>query len=109
MAPSILQSLLMTSMAALVSANVMKYPEVVPGPGLPSLEEVGLTSAQLYQMGMPKSRKLTNRTISQSQYLNHAKSHLHLLFLPPPPLTLDVALLILPMPMSMTLSPATTT
>ncbi|CEJ82905.1 hypothetical protein VHEMI02946 [[Torrubiella] hemipterigena] len=54
MAP-ILQSLLMASMAVLVFANVMKYPEVVPGPSLPSLEEVGLTSAQLYQMGRPKS------------------------------------------------------
>ncbi|TFK68300.1 hypothetical protein BDN72DRAFT_960370 [Pluteus cervinus] len=30
------------------SGNV--YPEVVPGPGLPSLKELGLTSEQLYKM-----------------------------------------------------------
>jgi hypothetical protein len=32
------------------------YPEVIPGPGLPSLAELGLTSAQLYQMGTPKGK-----------------------------------------------------
>lgn len=31
----------------------LPYPEVIPGPGLPSLAELGLTSAQLYNMGMP--------------------------------------------------------
>ena len=37
--------------AAAVSAPVVEkiYPEVVPGPGLPSLASIGLTSAQLYQ------------------------------------------------------------
>jgi hypothetical protein len=32
-------------------------PEVIPGPGLPSLESLGLTSADLYAMGMPQIRK----------------------------------------------------
>ena len=31
------------------------YPEVVPGPGLPSLAELGLTSAQLYEMPVDHS------------------------------------------------------
>jgi hypothetical protein len=26
------------------------YPEVIPGPGLPSLESLGLTSKELYEM-----------------------------------------------------------
>lgn len=30
------------------------YPEVIPGPGLPSLASLNLTSAELYQMGLPK-------------------------------------------------------
>jgi hypothetical protein len=30
------------------------YPEVIPGDGLPSLAELGLTSAQLYEMEVPK-------------------------------------------------------
>jgi hypothetical protein len=29
------------------------YPEVVPGPGLPTLAELNITSAQLYEMGPP--------------------------------------------------------
>ncbi|KAM3482145.1 hypothetical protein MY5147_000264 [Beauveria neobassiana] len=33
-----------------VLAGTVKYPEVVPGPGLPSLESLGLTSEQLYTM-----------------------------------------------------------
>jgi hypothetical protein len=32
------------------------YPEVIPGDGLPSLAELGLTSAQLYEMGTPKGK-----------------------------------------------------
>ncbi|KAF2855638.1 hypothetical protein T440DRAFT_513742 [Plenodomus tracheiphilus IPT5] len=31
------------------------YPRVVPGPGLPSLESLGLTTAQLYEMPLPKN------------------------------------------------------
>ncbi|KAK3299464.1 uncharacterized protein B0H64DRAFT_100563 [Chaetomium fimeti] len=30
------------------------FPEVIPGPGLPSLADLGLTSAQLYKMPTPK-------------------------------------------------------
>ena len=33
---------------------VQSYPEVIPGPGLPSLESLNLTSAQLYEMPLPK-------------------------------------------------------
>ncbi|KAM3447400.1 hypothetical protein MY3296_008751 [Beauveria thailandica] len=33
-----------------VLAGTVQYPEVVPGPGLPSLESLGLTSEQLYTM-----------------------------------------------------------
>lgn len=50
-----LQSIVFASLVAIATAGVTKYPEVVPGPGLPSLAELGLTSAQLYQMGTPKS------------------------------------------------------
>lgn len=32
---------------------VISYPEVIPGPGLPSLASLGLTSAELYNMKMP--------------------------------------------------------
>jgi hypothetical protein len=32
------------------------YPEVIPGPGLPSLAELNITSAQLYEMGLPEGR-----------------------------------------------------
>ena len=37
----------------MVEGLAITYPEVVPGPGLPSLAELGLTSAELYNMGMP--------------------------------------------------------
>lgn len=33
------------------------YPEVIPGPGLPSLAELGHTSAQLYQMSPDEGMK----------------------------------------------------
>ncbi|KAM0666550.1 hypothetical protein ACQRIU_004405 [Beauveria bassiana] len=33
-----------------VLAGTVQYPEVVPGPGLPSLESLGLTSEDLYKM-----------------------------------------------------------
>ena len=32
------------------------YPEVIPGEGLPSLAELGLTSAQLYNTELPGKR-----------------------------------------------------
>ncbi|CEJ82904.1 hypothetical protein VHEMI02945 [[Torrubiella] hemipterigena] len=50
-----LQSIVVASLVAIAAAGETKYPEVVPGPGLPSLAQLGLTSAQLYQMGTPKS------------------------------------------------------
>ncbi|KAJ2980575.1 hypothetical protein NQ176_g2556 [Zarea fungicola] len=42
------------SLAAAAPAAESKYPEVIPGPGLPSLESLGLTSEQLYTMPIPK-------------------------------------------------------
>jgi len=41
---------------ALPSIEISKarsYPEIIPGRGLPSLESLGLTSADLYERGMP--------------------------------------------------------
>jgi hypothetical protein len=38
-------------------------PEVIPGPGLPSLAELGLTSAQLYEMGTPKGNNKSESPI----------------------------------------------
>ncbi|UNI21109.1 hypothetical protein JDV02_007127 [Purpureocillium takamizusanense] len=38
---------------ALVRGLAVSYPEVIPGPGLPSLAELGVTSAELYSMGLP--------------------------------------------------------
>ena len=35
--------------------DAIKTPEVVPGPGLPSLKELGITSAELYKIGRPDS------------------------------------------------------
>lgn len=36
--------------APLVAALATQFPEVIPGPGLPSLAELGLTSKDLYTM-----------------------------------------------------------
>jgi hypothetical protein len=33
------------------------YPEVIPGPGLPSLAKLNITSAQLYEMGVPEGKQ----------------------------------------------------
>ncbi|KAF2132495.1 hypothetical protein P153DRAFT_308806 [Dothidotthia symphoricarpi CBS 119687] len=38
-----------------------EYPEVVPGPGLPSLESLGLTTAQLYEMPVPEKSALPSK------------------------------------------------
>lgn len=35
--------------------EALKTPQVIPGPGLPSLKELGLTSADLYKIGRPDS------------------------------------------------------
>lgn len=32
------------------------YPELIPGPGLPTLAELNLTSAQLYNMKLDRSK-----------------------------------------------------
>ncbi|OAQ64491.1 hypothetical protein VFPPC_05757 [Pochonia chlamydosporia 170] len=37
----------------LAAGAAIAQPEVVPGPGLPSLEQLGLTSAELYSLGKP--------------------------------------------------------
>ncbi|KAL2193686.1 hypothetical protein P885DRAFT_63679 [Corynascus similis CBS 632.67] len=37
-----------------VMAAPKVYPEVIPGPGLPSLAQLNLTSSQLYEMDLPK-------------------------------------------------------
>ncbi len=37
-----------------VMAAPKVYPEVIPGPGLPSLAELNVTSAQLYELGIPE-------------------------------------------------------
>ncbi|CEJ93333.1 hypothetical protein VHEMI08926 [[Torrubiella] hemipterigena] len=51
---AIIQSSLILALAgAAAAAATAKYPEVKPGPGLPSLAELGITSAELYQMGKP--------------------------------------------------------
>lgn len=41
-----------------VLAGAVEYPEVIPGPGLPSLESLGLTSEQLWTM--PQKRTSPN-------------------------------------------------
>jgi hypothetical protein len=52
------------AVSALPTAETI-YPEVIPGPGLPSLAELGLTSAQLYTM-KPECRQ-PSIYISQAQ------------------------------------------
>jgi hypothetical protein len=37
-----------------VMAAPKVYPEVIPGPGLPSLAELNITSAELYEMEIPE-------------------------------------------------------
>lgn len=41
-----------TSMAAPVEGTA--YAEIIPGPGLPSIEELGLTLAELYETPAPQ-------------------------------------------------------
>ncbi|KAL2192582.1 hypothetical protein P885DRAFT_47343 [Corynascus similis CBS 632.67] len=40
-----------------VLATPKVYPEVIPGPGLPSLAELNTTTAELYEMGLPEGKK----------------------------------------------------
>ena len=63
MAPKALVSLLLATMAfslvqsaALPAEATTVYPEVIPGPGLPSLASLGLTSADLYNRKIEDNR-----------------------------------------------------
>jgi hypothetical protein len=48
------------------------YPEVIPGPGLPSLAELNVTSAQLYELGIPEGTvKKDNRERSRGNPSHH--------------------------------------
>jgi hypothetical protein len=51
------------SMLTMINALTKNYPEVIPGPGLPSLEELGLTSEDLYTKPLPP---LINTTVEIS-------------------------------------------
>jgi hypothetical protein len=59
MAPTTLMSaFLLLKLFSLGAASAIPdtekvYPEVIPGPGLPSLASLGLTSAQLHTMPLP--------------------------------------------------------
>lgn len=46
--------------ATAVSAVGKVYPEVIPGPGLPSLAELGLTSEELYTMKTDLSKETSS-------------------------------------------------
>ncbi|KAF1846668.1 uncharacterized protein K460DRAFT_417705 [Cucurbitaria berberidis CBS 394.84] len=53
-----LASLQAVSATPIVEARE-KYPDVIPGPGLPSLESLGLTTAKLYEMPRPEPPEMT--------------------------------------------------
>jgi hypothetical protein len=60
---SVLSSLILlqvTSASPLQARDTTQYPEVIPGPGLPSLEALGLTTAQLYETPLPPARTSTS-------------------------------------------------
>ncbi|AEO64288.1 uncharacterized protein THITE_2126654 [Thermothielavioides terrestris NRRL 8126] len=42
------------------------YPEVIPGPGLPTLAELNLTTAQLYELGRPNTTALLRHGVTLS-------------------------------------------
>jgi hypothetical protein len=44
-------------------------PEVIPGPGLPSLESLGVTSAELHAMGLPDSMSPITMTLTSHSQL----------------------------------------
>ena len=54
MANFLISSLLSLASLQGTMAAPKVYPEVIPGPGLPSLAELNLTSAQLYEMKTPE-------------------------------------------------------
>lgn len=43
----------LASLKMAMGLAITTYPEVVPGPGLPSLAALGVTSVELYSMGWP--------------------------------------------------------
>jgi hypothetical protein len=47
--------LLTTTSGSVIATQEHAYPEVVPGPGLPSLASLGLTTADLYNMPLPSA------------------------------------------------------
>lgn len=53
--------LLLLLPALCFSAPARKYPEVIPGPGMPSLESLGVTSEYLYNLAISKAGELTAR------------------------------------------------
>jgi hypothetical protein len=67
MAPSIKMTQFLTSFLLglasfqAVTAVPKVYPEVIPGPGLPSLAELNLTSPQLHEMKPSEGIYLTTR------------------------------------------------
>ncbi|KAJ6785327.1 hypothetical protein PWT90_02594 [Aphanocladium album] len=59
-------SLLLLASGAL--AGTIKYPEVIPGPGMPSLASLNLTSEQLYTMPMPDGPQFNQRSLVSRAY-----------------------------------------
>ncbi|KAJ3494985.1 hypothetical protein NLG97_g3715 [Lecanicillium saksenae] len=59
------------SIASGALAGTIKYPEVIPGPGMPSLASLNLTSEQLYTMPMPD---LSLRQAQITGGMDHASS-----------------------------------
>lgn len=55
---------LQTTSALAIDDRAAKVPEVIPGPGLPSLKSLGLTSADLYAMGKPAGGECHPRTLT---------------------------------------------
>jgi hypothetical protein len=61
-ASALLISIATMASAAPTVANVRsELPEVIPGPGLPSLESLGLNSTYLYSLGKPENRASSQR------------------------------------------------
>lgn len=60
-----------------VMAAPKVYPEVIPGPGLPSLAELNVTSAQLYEMGMPEGKHTIHSLIVTAPLLTVVLAELH--------------------------------
>ncbi|KAL6703961.1 hypothetical protein ACN47E_008899 [Coniothyrium glycines] len=56
--PALILGLASMATAAPTLETRTSLPEVIPGPGLPSLESLGLTSEALYAMGKPESSPL---------------------------------------------------